>query len=279
MATNQNSTTNPAVTAVIIARNEEDMIANCLETLRWADQTLVVDTGSRDRTKDIAKKFGATVIDATGHNFAQWRNEAAKKVETPWIFYVDADERVTPSLAKAIAGRVVRTDYDAYTIPRNNIHYGKWMQYGGWDNDQLLRLFRKDKLKSWSGQVHETAQILGRIGQIDEPLVHLTHRNLYGGLRKSIDWTAIEAELLFEANHPRVSPWRLIKVVLFDFINRLLFKRAWKDGQEGLVEAMIQSMNRFLVYTRLWEMQQQPPLEKRYDRIEKQIQNLWQEKH
>lgn len=275
MATDHKSTTKNQVTAVIIARNEEAMIANCIDTLHWTDKILVVDTGSRDRTKELATQLGAEVFEAQGEDFSSWRNEASQQVETDWILYVDADERVTPSLAKAIQGRLVRSDYDAYTMPRNNIHYGKWMQYGGWNSDQLLRLFRKDKLQGWSGQVHETAQIVGRIGQIEEPLVHLTHRNLYDGLKKSIDWTDIEARLLLKAGHPSVGPLRLIKIVTFDFIKRLIFKQAWKDGQEGVIEAMIQSMNRFLVYTRLWEMQQQPPLENRYDRIEKQIQKLW----
>ena len=81
----------------------------------------------------------------------------------------------------------------------------------------------------------------------------------------------------FEAKLPKVGPLRLIKIVIFDFMKRLIFKMAWKDGQEGMIEAMTQTMNRFLVYTRLWEMQQQPPVSKRYDRIEQQIQKLWKQ--
>lgn len=272
------STSKPPLTVVVIARNEEQMIANCLDTLRWAKEVIVLDTGSEDRTKEIAKHSGAKVIEAEGSNFGQWRTEVLKNVSTPWVLYIDADERVTPKLSKAIIGRLNRDDYDAFSIERNNIHYGKWMQFGGWNNDRLLRLFKKEKLKGWKGKVHESAEIIGRIGQIEEPLVHLTHRSLFDGLRKSIEWTEIEAELLYQSDHPKVGPLRIMKVVVFDLLKRLFFKRAWKDGAEGMIEAMVQAMNRFLVYARLWEKQQQPPLEKRYDRIETQIQKLWKEK-
>lgn len=264
-----------SVTAVIITRNEETMIANCLETLRWCDARVVLDTGSTDRTRELAERSGAKVFKAKGSNFAQWRNEAAQHVSTAWILYIDADERVTPTLAKVIQGRLQRTEFDAYTLRRNNIHFGKWMQHGGWQNDVLLRLMKKEKLRGWQGDVHEHAEITGRLGAIEEPLVHLTHRNLFDGLRKSADWTDIEAHLLLEAGHPKVGPLRLVKIVVFDLLNRVFIKLAWKDGQEGVIEAMIQSMNRFLVYTRLWELQQKPPLEKRYDLVEKEIQRQW----
>jgi glycosyltransferase involved in cell wall biosynthesis len=263
------------LTALIIARNEEEMIANCVETLRWAKEIVVLDTGSTDHTAEIAERLGCTVLHAKGSNFADWRNEVAQAVHTEWSFYVDADERVTPALAKAIQSRILRPDYDAYRIFRNNIHYGKWLQHGGWGNDSLLRVFRTAKLKGWVGQVHEHAEIVGRVGEIEEPLVHLTHRSLFDGLRKSIDWTDIEARLFLQSGHPKVGPLRLMKVVVFDFVKRLLFKRAWKDGSEGIIEAMIQSMNRFLVYVRLWELQQKPSVPHRYERIEKEIEKQW----
>ncbi len=266
---------NPQLTAIVIAKNEEMMIVNCLETLRWANEIILLDTGSTDRTKGIARRAGATVVQATGKNFSAWRNEAAQHATGDWLLYIDADERVTPALAKAIQSRIRRPDFDAYTLKRNNIHYGRWMQHGGWENDALLRLMRRDRLKNWVGDVHEHAEIVGRLGAIEEPLVHLTHRSLFDGLRKSIEWTDTEAQLLLDANHPRVGPLRLIKIVVFDFGKRVGWQLAWKDGAEGLIEAMIQTMNRFLVYVRLWELQQKPPLPKRYERIEEEIQKQW----
>lgn len=271
------TSTDNRITAIIIVLNEEQMIANCIETLSWCHQIIVLDTGSTDRTREISERLGAKVHKAKGSTFAQWRNEGAQYAKTEWILYIDADERVTPPLAKSIQSRILRTDFDAYSIRRNNIHFGRWMQYGGWQNDVLLRLMKKDHLRQWIGDVHEHAEIAGRLGVIEEPLVHLTHRNLFDGLRKSAEWTDIEAHLLLEARHPKVGPLRLIKIVIFDFFHRVVIKLAWKDGAEGMVEAMVQTMNRFLVYARLWELQQKPPLEKRYEQIEKEIQRQWHE--
>jgi hypothetical protein len=270
------SPTIESVTAVIIARNEESMLANCIDTLRWCDAILVLDTGSTDRTAQIAEQMGAQVAKARGHNFSDWRNEAAALVSTPWILYIDADERVTPTLAKSIHSRLKRSDFDAFRLRRNNIMWGRWFQYGGWHKDHLLRLVRKNRLKGWVGEVHEHAEVIGRVGEIEEPLVHLTHRTLYDGLKKSIEWTDVEANLLLAANHPKVGPLRLVKIVTFDLFKRVVFQRAWKDGAEGVVEAMIQSMNRFLVYTRLWELQQKPSIPERYQRIESEILKQWE---
>lgn len=271
-----NNSSEFSVTAVIITLNEETMIVNCIECLRWADEIIVLDTGSTDRTRSLAQRAGARVETAEGTTFAQWRNEAVSFVNTAWILYVDADERVTPALAKTIQSRVRRTEFDAYTLQRNNIHFGKWLQHGGWNTDSLLRLVQKNKLRAWVGEVHEHAEVIGRVGHIEEPLVHLTHRNLYDGLEKSIHWTDIEARLLLAANHPLITPLRLVKIVTFDLLKRFLIKKAGQDGPEGSIEAMIQAMNRFLVYVRLWELQQKPPLEKRYERIEGEIQKQWE---
>jgi glycosyltransferase involved in cell wall biosynthesis len=267
----------PTVAALVIAKNEETMIVNCLDTLRWCSTIIVIDSGSADRTVDLAKQAGAQVIPAKGRSFADWRNEAAQATTADWLLYVDADERVTPDLAKSLQSRAQRPDFDAYYLRRNNIHYGKWLQHGGWQQDKLLRFIRRTNLKTWQGDVHEHAEIIGRTGDMQEPLVHLTHRNLFDGLQKSIVWTDIEAHLLLDAHHKKVGPLRLIKIVLFDLVKRVFFQVAWKDGAEGMLEAMVQSMNRFLVYARLWELQQKPSLPERYERIEKAIQEQWRQ--
>src|SRR5688500_5267186 len=123
-----------SVTVILVVRDEENMIANCLETLRWADEVMVLDTGSQDKTTANARRWGARVVQAEGTTFAQWRNEAAQAAQGAWLLYIDADERITPALAKVIQSRVRRTDFDAFTIKRNNILFGRWMQHGGWQN-------------------------------------------------------------------------------------------------------------------------------------------------
>lgn len=267
----------PKISAVIIARNEEAMIANCIDTLHWCEEILVVDHGSSDNTTSLAKHQGAKVISAPTHaTFADLRNLGMEEATGEWLLYVDADERVTPALMRDIK-HVIDGSFQqtAYRVARNNIHYGHWMKFGGWQHDKLVRLFRADSIKTWDGRVHEHAEIVGEVGDLVEPLIHLTHRNMADGIRKSLEWTDVEARLLLEAKHPPITALRLIKIIIWDFLHRVFVLKAHKDGMEGMVEAMVQSWNRFLVYERLWELQKMPSLEETYDKFEKDVAHLW----
>lgn len=267
------------ISAIVIAKNEQSMIANCLDTLNWCDARIVVDNGSTDDTVELAKRSGATVVSLPGASLPKMRNAGMERAKGDWLLYIDADERVTPKLKSAIMQAASAPGYSAYTLSRNNIHQGKWMRYGGWEHDAVVRLFRVGKLEKWEGDVHEHAVVVGEVGAIAEPLVHLTHRNFLDGLKKSIEWTPIEARLLHNAGHPRMTTLRFMKVVLDEFLKRFLFKKGWKDGVEGGIEAMVQAMNRFFVYVQLWELQRQPPLAQTYEKIEKEIAHLWQKEH
>lgn len=269
------------ITAVVITQNEEHMIANCLEALKWCDEILVVDSGSTDRTAELVSMQGIRVIPTSSRQtFAELRNLGLKHAKHPWILYIDADERVTPALMHDIRHVVNGPgQFSAYRVGRNNIHYGRWMKSGGWQNDTLVRLFKKDDLKTWEGRVHEHAVIEGEVSDLIEPLIHLTHRNMADGIRKSLQWTDIEAQLLLEAKHPQMTILRLIKATVWEFFNRVIVLKAYKDGMEGLVEAMTQAWNRFLVYERLWELQRIPSLEETYEKYEKDVERLWDNEH
>ena len=264
------------VSAIVIAKNEEKMIANCLDSLSWCDEVIVVDNGSTDSTAELAKRQGATVEVMKQAGFAELRNKGLEKAIGEWVLYVDADERVTPRLKQEILRSIKNVSISAYAIPRNNIHYGKWLQYGGWGKDLVIRLFRKSQLSKWVGEVHEHAEYGGETGAIVESLVHLTHRNMKDGLEKTIQWTRIEAELLFTSNHPKMSTLRFIKVGCTELFKRLILQKAWKDGTEGVIEALVQAMNRFIVYEQLWELQRKPSLDETYTKIEKEIHRLWE---
>ena len=265
------------ISAIVIAKNEEAMIANCLETLKWCDEVIVVDDESQDTTPELAKRSGAVVIHNTAPSFAEKRNVGLSKAKGKWIFYIDADERVTPKLAREIQSAMLNGQFTVYQVRRNNIQYGKWMEHGGWENDWVERLFQKDALPRWTGHIHESPQIQTKqIGQLMEPLVHLTHRNMVEGLQKTIDWTGREAELLFDAGHPPVRPRTLLRKTIMEFIRRAYFKKGRKDGIEGWIESLTQAMNRFIVYERLWELQRQPNLHETYQKIDKTIIDQWE---
>jgi hypothetical protein len=127
--------------------------------------------------------------------------------------------------------------------------------------------------------VHEYAIVEGETGDLTEALIHLTHRNMADGIRKSLQWTDVEAQLLLEANHPQMSVLRLMKVTIWEFLHRAIIQQAYKDGMEGMVEAMVQAWNRFLVYERLWELQKMPSLDETYTKYEKDVERLWENDH
>jgi glycosyltransferase involved in cell wall biosynthesis len=272
------NTSRKSITAIVITKNEESMIANCLASLRCADEVIVVDSGSTDNTLGIANREGAMIVEVSEGSFATWREAGLHAAHSDWVFYVDADERVTPKLATEITDTIQFTSNAAFALARNNIHFGKWLEHGGWETDKIVRLFRRTALKSWSGEVHESAQVDGILGELKEPLVHLTHRNIKDGLVKSAVWTDIEARLLFDARTKPVKPFTLVRKFLMEFIRRLVIKKGYKDGMEGWIESFQQAINRFFVYERLWELQQKPSVEERYQAIEKEIVRQWEKK-
>jgi glycosyltransferase involved in cell wall biosynthesis len=264
--------------AVIITKDEEKMIANCIASLQFCDEVVVVDSGSEDNTVEIARREGALVVAAPSGSFKDWRNKGKDAVSSDWILYIDADERVTPALADEIERTIQFTSTAAFALHRNNIHFGKWLEHGGWEQDSIVRLFKRANLVHWEGDVHERAIVDGVIGELKEPLVHLTHRNIKDGLVKSTTWTDTEARLLFEAGTKPVKPFTLVRKFLMEFFRRLVFKKGYKDGMEGWIESFQQAINRFFVYERLWELQQKPSVDDRYQRIEKEILHMWKMK-
>ncbi len=270
--------TSSTISAVVLTYNEELMIANCLETLKWCDEIIVVDSGSKDMTIGLAERAGAQVIKVKTGSFAERRNVALRYVTSDWIVYIDADERVTPQLAKEIQNLMKQPDSVAGKLKRNNIHYGKWMEHGGWHNDWVERVFRKSAFNKWTGEVHETPHVEGPVVALKEPLVHLTHRNMVDGLKKTIEWTGIEAQLLFDGGHPQVTVKTLVRKSVMEFIRRAFFKKGRKDGIEGWIEAMTQAMNKFIVYERLWELQRKPSLNETYQKIDETVLEQW-DKH
>lgn len=253
------------------------MIVNCIDTLSWCDEVLVIDSGSVDDTAKLAETAGARVISLAHRSMARLRNEALKRVKTDWLFYVDADERVTPTLAKEIMVLLeTKDDVAALSMARQNIHYGKIMHHGGWNQDWVTRVFAHEQLQGWKGLIHESPHFTGQELKLKTPLIHLTHRNTADGLKKTIAWTPIEADLLAQHETKPVKLGTILRKGLMEFMRRGIFKLGFKDGLEGWIEAVVQGINRMLVYIQLWERQRQPNLEETYQQIEQKIAHMWQ---
>ena len=245
------------ISAIVITKNEENNIKECLEVLNWTDEVIVIDSLSIDKTRQIAQKMGAKVFSCSKQGFDARRNMGAQKASGDWLLYVDADERVTPELRAEITQKTKSLDsISGFQIPRLNVFFGRKMRHGGWYPDYQTRLIRKNSLSYWFGKIHESPKINGQIGFLKNHFIHNTHRSIAEGFEKSRAWTQMEAELFYKAGHPPVLIYHLVKAPLFEFCGRIFWKRGFMDGSVGWLEGLIQAYNKFLVYAQLWEKQQ-----------------------
>lgn len=265
----------PTITAVVIARNEEKMIAACIETLGWCDSILVINNGSTDDTVKKAESAGAKVITFTSDSFARVREEAIKHVVTDWIVYIDADERVTPTLAKELAVNIETGAASALSMYRKNYFFGHPFVYGGWQHDVVTRAFKCSELTGWSGDIHESAHWRGETVLLQSPLIHFTHRSVVDNLKKSAEWTPKEAQAFIDSQAEAVTFKTILRKGVMEFWRRGIRDQGYKDGTVGLIEALVQAINRMWVYIQVWEMQQKPSIPERYAHLEDEIRKKW----
>lgn len=242
------------ISGIIIAKNAENLIADCIDSLSFCEEIIVVDNRSEDRTKEIAEKMGAKVFVHKSHDFSEARNIGLKKASEEWVIYVDSDERVTKELASEIKSKVSLENFSAFTVKRKNFYLGNYE----WPYiEKIERFFKKDKLAGWTGDLHESPVVQGSIGELDGYLLHYTHRDLTSMLEKTIAWSRIEAELRLNKGHPKMTWWRFPRVMLTAFFDFYIRQGGWRVGTVGLIESLYQSFSIFITYARLWEMQQE----------------------
>ncbi len=246
---------NSLVSSVVIARNEGTRIGECLRALSWCNEMVVIDNGSTDETVTLAKKHGARVVSAKEMNFSELRNRGKEETHGEWILYVDADEIVTPALRDEIQGLVRLFDRvtfaQSYFIKRKNIYLGHLWPY----QDKMKRLFWRNALTRWNGELHETATVTGSVGTLQNPLIHTTHRTLEEMVAKTNEWSKIEAKLRLDAQHPTVVPWRLLRVMATAFFDPFIRQGGWRAGTIGWIESIYQAFSIFITYAKLWELQ------------------------
>jgi hypothetical protein len=172
-----------------------------------------------------------------------------------WLLYLDADERISKDVKTEIKKAITESKYSAYYFPRKNIIFGKWLKHTEFWPDYVPRLFKRTKLISWLGRVHESPNLNGEFGYLKTPIVHLTARNPSAMFSKTIKWAKVEAELAFEAKHPKVTCLMVTKAIFLEFLRRFLIKKGFMDGIVGLIESIYQALHRSIVLTYLWELQ------------------------
>lgn len=242
------------LSVIIITKNEEDVIADSIKSAKdFASEILVIDANSTDKTTQIAQKLGAVVIKHQFKDFSDQRNFGFLHAISQWVLYLDADERLTDKFKSEVSNIIgnEKDNFAGYFIKRKTFYYGK-----DWDfSDRVQRLFLRDKFVEWVGVVHETPKVKGEFGEIKSPIIHLTHRNLSNMIRKTNEWSEYEAKLRLNSSHPKLVPWRFIRVMTTEFFDSYINKKGYKNGTYGLIEAMYQAFSIFITYAKLWEMQ------------------------
>jgi len=252
------------LTTIILAGNEQDVIGDCLKSCFWSDQIVLVAANSTDNTVTIVKKIAPKTkiiktTDEYNKNFSKWRNLGLKAAANSWVFYLDADERVTPELKKEILKTTKIGSHSYYAIPRANYYLGKRVRHGGSSPDYVKRLYQKRFLKKWRGKLHEEPVISGSVGYLNSALLHYTHRNLTSMLQKTLAWTQMESQELYNSGHPSVVWWRIFRMMATKFWQRLIAQSMWRDGAVGWISVIFETFDTFIIYARLWELQQSTP--------------------
>ena len=242
-----------SLTTIIITKNEEKNIEECIKSVKFSNQIIVVDDESADNTVEIAKKNGAEVISGKFTSFSKQREAGMKEAKSDWILYLDADERVTEELRREIEKVITQKESaDIYKIKRRNFYFGnhEWYFYA-----KLERLFKKDALKGWSGEIHESPVYVGSVRELKGFIDHFTHQDLGSMLDKTIEWSETEAKIRFNAKHPTMTWWRFPRVMIGSFFTYYIKQKGFKAGTAGLVESIFQTYSTFITYAKLWEMQ------------------------
>ncbi|HXI04342.1 MAG TPA: glycosyltransferase family 2 protein [Candidatus Saccharimonadales bacterium] len=251
------------LTVIVPSFNEEKNIRGCLESVKWADEILLVDSYSTDATLEIARPLATRIIQREYVNSASQKNWAIPQAAHRWVMIVDSDEQVSEPLEREIRELLASgPERDGYVVRRLNHFHGKPIRHGGWGRDRVLRIFDREKGRYQEKHVHAEVEVRGSTGRLEHPLLHDTFRGFDDYLRKIDRYTAWGAADLRQKGR-RARALDMVLRPAGRFVKRYLLQAGFLDGPEGLIITGIDAYVTFLKYARLWEMERAasaPPL-------------------
>jgi glycosyltransferase involved in cell wall biosynthesis len=241
------------LSVTIITLNEEKNLRACLESVAFADEIIVVDSGSMDSTLEIAREFTNKVFQEPWKGYAGQKNSAQDKAQGAWIFSVDADERVTPELQKEILSVLQKeSTCVGFKIPRKNFFCGQWIRHGGWYPDYLLRLYRKDAGAFAEREVHEQVVVKGKVERLKAPLEHFTYDSFSDYFKRMDRYSELSAQQYLKEGK-KVSFAGIFFRTWFTFFRMWILQRGFLDKSNGLILAILYSYYTFSKYAKLKE--------------------------
>ena len=242
------------ITVAIITKDEERNIRDCLDSVKWADEILVVDNGSTDRTLSICEEYGARIFQEEWKGYSGQKNSAVEKAGNEWVLNLDADERVSPELRQEMQKSLEENrGVDGYWIPRKNFFLGQWIRYCGWYPDLNLRLFRKSRGRFGERAVHERVEVEGKTATLTHPLIHKTYQSLSDFFVRMDRYSTLAAQEMHRARRK----FRRMDVVFrppFTFLQMYLLRAGFLEGYLGFVLSVLYSYYSFAKYIKLKEL-------------------------
>jgi glycosyltransferase involved in cell wall biosynthesis len=245
------------VSVTIITLNEESNLPRTLASLKWADEVIVVDSGSTDRTVEIAKQFGAKTLHNSWRGYGQQKNFAQNQATHNWVLNIDADEVVTPELAREVRQTIDKAiDQNpathGYSMPRKTFYLGRWIKHGGWYPNYLMRLADK-RFATWTEpSVHEELQVEGEVGRLAEPILHYAFSSIQDQILTNLRFSTLGSQDLKRIGQ-RPSLKKLIFKPIGKFFETYLLKGGFRDGLAGLIISVNAAHSMFLKYAYLLE--------------------------
>jgi glycosyltransferase involved in cell wall biosynthesis len=240
------------LSVAIITFNEEHHIRDALESVKWADEIVVVDSLSTDQTVAICREYTTHVYQIPWHGHVQQKQIATDKTTHHWVLSIDADERVSPELAAEIQQVLTgEPEYVGYYMPRKTYYLGAWINHCGWYPDHKLRLFQKQKGK-WAGEnPHDKVEVQGPTAYLHHDLYHYSYDNIADHVQKMNSYSSIAAA----QKSGTVSGFGILLRAVLTFLKKYIVKQGFRDGERGLIVCLLSACTVMLKYAKVWERQ------------------------
>lgn len=254
-------TKSPQLTVIALAYKEAKHLELCFRSLvpliklAGAETLIIMNSNSDDAAREVAERVAQRVVVSEFVNFSTQRNRALYEANTPWVFFIDPDERSTPQLAKEIVHILTNPECEAYRVPRRNILFGRWVRHTGWSPDYQVRLLNRDKCRyDERREVHEFPTVEGETGTLESPLVHYNYETWRHFISKQRGYVNLEARALHAAGH-KARPRSLVGQPMREFKRRFITYKGYKDGTLGLALSIAMALYKAETYRRLLVLQ------------------------
>ena len=245
-----------SLSVILITKNEEANLKDCLESVSFADEIIVVDSQSSDKTQEIARSFGAKLeITSDWPGFGPQKNRALNLATQDWVLSIDADERVTPELKQEILATMASANAaDCYAIPRSSWYCGRFMKHSGWYPDYVNRLFKRGSAKFSDHLVHERLLPTGSSGKLNNHFLHYSYRDFSQVLKKVDVYSSAAAQQAFKQGKKGGLGEALVHG-FWAFFRTYVLRRGFLDGKYGLALAISNAATSYYKYLKLWQLQ------------------------